>query len=82
MTDRERIGAAIAALRAKKQMTVRDLADKTGINHSNLCKIEGGKLAPTIDTLSKIADALGVRIEIIEKPSKNTMHPESFLSNF
>lgn len=66
MTDRERIGAAIAALRTKNKMTVRDLADKTGINHSNLCKIEGGKLAPTIDTLSKIADALGAKIIIKE----------------
>lgn len=66
MTDRERIGAAIAALRAKKQMTVRDLADKTGINHSNLCKIEGGKMSPTIDTLSKIANALGAKITMQE----------------
>ncbi len=47
-------------------MTVRDLADKTGINHSNLCKIEGGKLSPTIDTLCKIADALDARIVLIE----------------
>lgn len=66
MTDRERIGAAIAALRTKNKMTVRDLADKTGINHSNLCKIEGGKLSPTIDTLCKIADALDARIVLIE----------------
>lgn len=66
MTDRERIGAAIAALRTKNKMTVRDLADKTGINHSNLCKIEGGKLSPTIDTLSKIANALGAKITMQE----------------
>lgn len=66
MTDRERIGAAIAALRTKNKMTVRDLADKTGINHSNLCKIEGGKLSATIDTLSKIANALGAKITMQE----------------
>ena len=49
-------------------MTVRELASEAGIHQPNLTKIEGGKMSATIDTLSKIADALGVRIELIENP--------------
>lgn len=66
MSDRERIGAAIASLRAKRGMTVRQLADITGIGFSNISKIEKGRFSTGIDTLSKIAYALGAKIVLME----------------
>ena len=61
---RERIGASIRRLRTEKGMSLRELAEKSGINHSNIVKIEGGRYNVSIDILSKICDALGSEIEI------------------
>lgn len=64
--EKIRIGKEIASLRAKRGMTIRELSEKTGIYISNLSNIETGKTSTGVDTLSKIADALGARVDITE----------------
>lgn len=67
MTEREKIGQQIAALRYKRGLSTRQLADLCGINYSNIGKIERGAYNVSIDILGKVCEALGADIQIIEK---------------
>lgn len=75
--ERVRIGQRIAELRKavewtdemgirRKGMTQQQLADRCEIRQSNLARIEGGKYATTIDTLSSIGSVLGYSVEFIK----------------
>lgn len=75
--ERVRIGQRIAELRKavewtdemgihRKGMTQQQLADRCEIRQSNLARIEGGKYATTIDTLSSIGNVLGYSVEFIK----------------
>ncbi|GAW28553.1 helix-turn-helix domain-containing protein [Carboxydocella sp. ULO1] len=57
------IGKRLHELRVEKQLSLRKLAKKSGISHSFLCDIERGRSQPSLDTLGKLADTLGVKIE-------------------
>ncbi len=46
-------------LRIERGLTQRELADRTQINHSQLCLIESGRLNPRPQELARLADALG-----------------------
>ena len=52
-------------------MTVRALAQATGLNISNISLIETGKRIPQIDTLIKILDALDAELMIRKKDGRN-----------
>jgi len=56
----------------EKGLTIQSLADTMGINRVNLSSSINGN--PTVETLQKIADALGVPIsELFEQPDKDTV---------
>lgn len=59
-------GGRIRGLRLEKRMSVAELSRRTGLNMSHLHRIEGGKCDPFPQTLVKIADALGVKVEDLE----------------
>lgn len=59
------LGQTIAEYRRQQEMTVRELADLSGISYQNITKIEHGKYNVSIDILTRICQALGVRIAII-----------------
>ena len=67
MTDREIIGKRIAELRKKKGLTTYQLADMIGITRMHLWRVENGKYSTGIDTISKIANALGYEIDLVRK---------------
>lgn len=67
MNERERIGALLAKKRNEAGLSVRALADLSGISYQNITKIENGKYNVSIDILSKIAGALNCQIEIVKK---------------
>lgn len=52
----------IRKLRVTQSRTLQEIADICGFTPSLLSKIERGKTVPPISTLTKIADALGVRV--------------------
>lgn len=53
----------IKALREKKGITQEQLADLSGIDYKHIQKLEGKKpSAAQIDTLEKLAKALGVKL--------------------
>ena len=59
--DRETpIGNTIRALREQRLMRQSDLAKKTGMSAAQLCHIEKDRNVPSVRTLRRIADALGV----------------------
>lgn len=55
-------GTKIKEIRKQKGLTQKQLGDLCGIADSNIRKYENGKQNPKIETLQKIADALGCDI--------------------
>ena len=56
----------------EKGMTIQSLADKMGINRVNLSSSINGN--PTIETLGKIASAIGVPVtDLFERPDTDTI---------
>ena len=64
--NRIRIGGQVAAIRNKKGLSIRELAEACGVTAQNITKIEHGKYNVSIDILGKICEALGCRIDIVE----------------
>ena len=58
--------------RKEQNITQKQLAEKTGLSQSNISSIEKGSTRPTIETLIKIADALGKRLNISFEESEVT----------
>lgn len=56
-----RIAKELVEARNAKGLSLRALQSATGIDDSNLSRIERGVLMPQIDTLIRIASALGVK---------------------
>ena len=66
MIIREYIGKRIAELRKERELSQVDLALKAGLDKGHIARIELGRYSVGVDTLQKIADALNVKIELIE----------------
>ena len=64
---RTTVGARLRALREEQELTTRELAEKAGIDHSHIAKIERGTYNLRVDTLHKVATALGAEIKIEKK---------------
>lgn len=63
--DRKIIGKRIADLRNKKGFSQRQLAELTGINYANICKIENGRYSVGFDVLSRIAEVFDMKIDFV-----------------
>lgn len=57
-------GEAVAAARARKGLSQKELSEATGIDQSDLSKIERGVANPSVGTLKRIADALDAQLII------------------
>ena len=55
---------AVAAARAKKGLSQKELSDLTGIDQSELSEIERGTATPSVNTLNRIAKALDTKLLI------------------
>ena len=58
----ESFGARLKASRKELGMTLRDLATETGLSATFLSTLERGVANPTLDSLRKVSNALGVPI--------------------
>ena len=61
------MGEAIRALRTAANMTVTELAKKSGIKSRVIRSWERGERVPRVDRAKAVADALGVRVDEILK---------------
>ncbi|HEX4773624.1 MAG TPA: helix-turn-helix transcriptional regulator [Bryobacteraceae bacterium] len=53
----------IRELRAVREMTQQELADKVGVTRQTIIAIEQDKYSPSLETAFKVAMVLGVAIE-------------------
>ena len=58
------VGNAVAAVRARKGLSQKELSELTGIDQSDLSRIERGTANPSVSTLYRIAQALGATLTI------------------
>ena len=58
----ERIGRRVRDARARSGLTLEALAERTGMHASNVSRLESGKHTPSLETLERVAAALGVRV--------------------
>lgn len=56
------LGKRIRALRRIKNLTQEDLGEKAGLSYKFVGEIERGEVNPSLDSLVKIATALGVKV--------------------
>ena len=59
-----RLAVMIAKLREERGWSQRKLAEITGIKQPQIARIEMGRQTPTLETLWKLADALGAEVVI------------------
>lgn len=64
-----KIGKIIKKRRKELNLELKDLQDYSGINYASISDIENGKANPTIKTLEKLLDVLGmeINIEVVSK---------------
>jgi transcriptional regulator with XRE-family HTH domain len=56
------VGKRLKELRELRRISIRSLASKSGLSANALSMIERGKTSPSVSTLYKLSDALGVSI--------------------
>lgn len=66
------VGARIAELRARRNITQKNLSDKTGVTYRYLQTIESGRANVTLGTLHRLAAFLHVRVPDIVGAAGNT----------
>ena len=57
-----KIGYALKSLRLRRQLSMRELALRSGVSHTTISMMERDAISPTIDTLQAVLDALGSRL--------------------
>lgn len=57
-----RIGSRVRSLREQRGLSVAELARRAGLLRPNLSRLESGKHAPTLDTLERVAAAMGATV--------------------
>jgi len=68
---KERVGRRVAELREEKGLTQADVAESIGTTVPNLQRIEYGTQNVTIETMTKIANAIGVKVAAFFADSEN-----------
>ena len=68
MTDvRARFGATLREWRTRQNLTQEQLAERSGLSYKFIGEIERGRGNPTIETMARLCDALGVSMsELLE----------------
>lgn len=64
-TEMNKIGERVKHHRLKRKLTQKELAEKIGVTHEWVCKIERGKANITLSLLLSIADNLNIELKQI-----------------
>ncbi|RDB64467.1 XRE family transcriptional regulator [Gordonibacter sp. 28C] len=59
------MGRRLRAYRTREGLSIRRLALMTGVDRTSINDIELGRLNTTVDTLSKLADGLGIELGML-----------------
>ena len=60
-----KFGRHLAEVRKDKKITQEELSFKTEISLSQIARIETGKINPTLDTIVKLANGIGVEAKVL-----------------
>ena len=66
MSDAEvtNLGVSLRVLREREKMSLREFAEKAGVNHADIFRIETGATKnPSVFLISKIAKAFGLSVD-------------------
>ena len=66
-SESARLGKNLKQIRTQKGMTQGDIVRALGVSRSFVSNIENGKTNPTLSTIKRIADALGVSVDQLLK---------------
>lgn len=61
--DIVKLGDKVRVLRQREGLTVRQLGERLGVDHSHITKIERGENIPSLPLALKIADFFGVSLD-------------------
>lgn len=79
------IAKRLTELREKQGLSMRKLAERSGVSQPFISSIESGKKQPTLDSLLKLSDGLGITlIDLLgEEPAANSLpkHLQDLLAN-
>lgn len=56
------VGSRLYQLRNEKELSRRELSDKSKISEQHIAKIENGKSGLTVETLTKLSNALDISL--------------------
>ena len=59
-----RLAMEIRELREKRGLSQRELAERLGTTQSAVARLEAGNVSPSLPTLDKVAEALGVELVV------------------
>ncbi|WP_432041394.1 helix-turn-helix domain-containing protein [Streptomyces cadmiisoli] len=69
LTRRRQVGERIRAVREHHNLSQLDVCGRSGVDVATYSRIENGHSSPLLDTLIRIADAIGVDLaEIVRAP--------------
>ena len=63
----KKLGQNMKRIRLSKQMSQGDICRKLGVDRSYISNVESGNKNPTLSTITKLAEALGVSVDEILK---------------
>ncbi len=61
---------AIVEARTSKNLTQKELAERTGINQADISKLENGTRNPSVNLLKRLAEGMGMTLKIEFVPKK------------
>ena len=62
----------LIALREQRGWSQRELADRAGMKQPQLARLETGQVEPKLDTLQRLAIAMGCRVRVSFEPVDHT----------
>lgn len=74
---RVHLGRMLADARTQRHLTQSELSQVSGVQQAEISKIEGGRGNPTLTTLERLSQQLGVRLALISEqaPAREGKQP-------
>lgn len=66
------LSARMRAARRSLRLSVRDVADRSGLREQHIYAIESGRGSPSWKTVKRLCAVIGLRVEIVETPEEKT----------
>lgn len=74
-TAKARLGRSLKAIRTRMDLTLAEVAERTGVSVATLSKIENGQVSPTYDKLTQLCEGLGLDISVFFREPEQAPAP-------